>query len=75
MTMIEEHKSFLLSNGAYNKQRSAQDLIWFDEAVKQSLIDRYLKDEGNAKRLEEQRRAVQEGRSSPLVAVRRALIE
>lgn len=75
MAMIEEHRAFLLSTGAHEQQRATQNLMWFDEAVRHSIIDRYLEDEKNSERLAEQRKAVQDGKVNPLVAIRRALRE
>jgi LAO/AO transport system kinase len=71
--MIEAHFAFLLSSAMYEKQRLSQDLLWFDEAVRQSIIDNYLENVVNRTRLEEQRQMVEQGETSPLEAVRKAL--
>ncbi len=71
--MLNEHLSFLKETGAFEKQRVDQDIQWYEEAIKQSVIELYLEDEENSARIAAGRKAVASGESSPLIAVRRAI--
>lgn len=73
MQMLKDHLSFLRDSGAFEKQRLNQDLLWFDETVRQSVIDRYFENKENNDRIEAQRNAVENGEVSPLIAAQRAL--
>ncbi|NNC84174.1 MAG: methylmalonyl Co-A mutase-associated GTPase MeaB [Flavobacteriales bacterium] len=69
---IQEHWEHLGSDGSLQKLRQAQDLNWFEEALREELFKKWSADRQVGSKLEELKEAVKGGEISPLRAARKA---
>lgn len=71
--LMAEHMEYLKQDGRLEQVRQGQNIAWFEEALKEEVLSRFYASEANQDRVAQNRKEVEELRTSPLVAARRAV--
>lgn len=70
---IQDHHQLMLENNILAAKRKTQAKFWFDTTLKDLLVDRFLKNQSEADKYLQAEKAVENGETSPLLAILRLL--